>query len=375
MLQNDRGFSLIELVVVMGIFVGVIAIAGSAFNVVLNHASIQSKTAESNIEGVLGLEMMKKDISSAGFGLPWSFQTSITYSEASQTIPAVYNDAPSGEPRGVWGEDDVNAATLIAGTDYLVIRATSIGTSRAAQRWSYMNYTGATKPNPVVPFTWPKDNLVNANGVIVVRVGLSGTFTKELVMAGETAFSTNYGTLSSFEPNEPNVTHYIYGVDDGTPLRMPFNRADYYVKVPTDAAELPQRCAPNTGILYKATVNQNGGALRELPLLDCVADMQVVYTLEPPGSGTTTETNDIFTPPDALSAEQIRERLKAVKVYVLTHEGGRDRHYSYPNSTINVGPAGSGRTFTLTNIPDYSHYRWKVYFLTAKPENLNIATQ
>jgi len=67
--------------------------------------------------------------------------------------------------------------------------------------------------------------------------------------------------------------------------------------------------------------------------------------------------------------------LKAVKVFVLTHEGGRDRHYSYPNSTIAVGPSGIGRNFNLTSIADYTNYRWKVYFLTAKPENLNIATQ
>jgi len=373
MLQSERGFNLIELVVVMGIFVGVIAIAGNAFNVVLNHASIQSKTAESNIEGVLGLEMMRKDIASAGFGLPWSFQDPINYQEAIGTA-AVYNDAPSGNPRGVWGADNVTAAPFITGSDYLVVRATSIGTSRAAQRWSYVNYTGATKPDPMKPFTWPKDNLESANGVIVVRVGLSGAFTKELVVAASGAFYTQYNNLSAFTPGEPNVTHYIYGIDDNSILRMPFNRADYYVRIPADASDLPQRCAPNTGILYKATVNQTDGSLTELPLLDCIADMQVVYTLEQPGSGTTFETNNaIF----ALSAEQIRERLKAVKVYILTHEGGRDRFYSYPNTTINVGPAGSGRPFTLNTLigPDYTHYRWKVYFLTAKPENLNIATQ
>lgn len=372
MLQSERGFSLIELIVVMGIFVGVIAIAGNAFNVVLSNASIQSKTAESNIEGVLGLEMMRKDIASAGFGLPWSFQTAINYQEATG-IAAVYNDAPN-EPRGVWGADGVTDSTFIAGSDYLVIRATSIGTARAAQRWSYMNYTGATKPDPMQPFTWAKENLENTNGVIVVRVGLSGAFTKELVVTPGGAFHTQYNTLSAFTPNEPNVTHYIYGVDDNDDLRMPFNRADYYVRIPADAADLPQRCAPNTGILYKATVKQSDGSLTELPLLDCVADMQVVYTLEPPGSSTTTETNnEIFT----LSAEQIRERLKAVKVFILTHEGGRDRYYSYPNSTINVGPPGIGRIFNLNTLigPDYTRYRWKVYFLTAKPENLNIATQ
>ncbi len=33
----------------------------------------------------------------------------------------------------------------------------------------------------------------------------------------------------------------------------------------------------DTGILYKGTVNHADGLLTELPLLDCVADMQVIF--------------------------------------------------------------------------------------------------
>ena len=71
MQKNNNGFTLVELIVVIGIFVVVIAITGKGLNAVLKHVSLQSKIAEGNIEGVLGLEMMRRDISSAGFGLPW----------------------------------------------------------------------------------------------------------------------------------------------------------------------------------------------------------------------------------------------------------------------------------------------------------------
>ena len=379
MLKNQDGFSLVEMIVVMAIFVIVIAITGEAFNLVVKQASQQSKTAESNIEGVLGLEMMRKDIASAGFGLPWSFTTAITYEEAadSETFAKVYNDKPSGVPRAVCGGNNLvssDNSKLLAGTDYLVVKSSSIGSSQTAQRWSYMNYTGVTKPDTVTPYVWPKENLANGDRVIVIRVGLTSVFTKELVVSGG-SFFTQYnlaGLPLGFQPTESKIAHYIYGVNSSTDLRMPFNRADYYVRIP-GSADLPARCAPNTGVLYKATVNHGDGGLTELPLLDCVADMQVVYLLDSTSNGTMTETDTL----SSLSPQELREQLKAVKVYLLTHEGGKDRYYTYPSTTIAVGPPGTGRDFNLSTIvgTDYKYYRWKVYFLTVKPENVNIATQ
>lgn len=388
MLKNKQGFSLVELIVVMAIFVIVIAVTGNAFNKVVSQATQQSRTAEGNIEGVVGLEIMRKDIASAGFGLPWAFTTDPNYQEAAdtETLAKAYNDKPNDVPRAICGSS-ISAVpagtTYIKDSDYLVIKATNIGMSQAAQRWTYMNYTGVVKPPTVKPFAWPSDNLANGDLVTVVRVGLTSTFTKELVVGGGN-FWTKYnkdGLASVFEPNESRIAYYVYGISPSdtspspstlTSLRMPFNRADYYVRIPADT-ELPNRCASNTGILYKAMVSHNDGALQELPLLDCVADMQVVYLLDKTGTGSMEESGDI----SLLTAQEIREQLKAVKVYVLTHDGGKDRSYSYPNTTIDVGPAGTGKTFDFatSTIADYRNYRWKVYFMTVKPENVNVATQ
>lgn len=386
MLNDNHGFSLVELVVVMAIFVIVIAVTGNAFNKVVSQATQQSRTAEGNIEGVVGLEIMRKDIASAGFGLPWGFTGSISYQEAvGTTVTTSYNDAPSNIPKAICGGGIASVPSgsgYILGSDYLVIKATNIGMSQAAQRWTYMNYTGVRKPSVVEPYVWPSENLQTGDLVTVVRVGLTSTFTKELVIGGGN-FYTQYnpaGLSNDFQPTESRIAHYIYGVaPSGTAqLRMPFNRADYYVRIPA-LTDLPARCANNTGVLYKGVVihsdpddSSKNGTLQELPLLDCVADMQVVYLLDTTGSGSMTDTNAIL---PATSAEQIRQQLKAVKVFVLTHDGGKDRSYSYPSTTIAVGPAGNGREFDLTTIPDYRNYRWKVYFMTVKPENVNVATQ
>jgi hypothetical protein len=266
---------------------------------------------------------------------------------------------------------------LIEGSDYLVLRATSLGTSTAAQRWSFLNYTGATKPASLVPEGWTRENLRGTDWVAVIRVGLSGSFTKELVM-NTGSFTTTYNNLVSYGPNESKVTHYIYGISDSVQPRMPFNRTDYYVRVPssTDANMLPRRCAPATGILYKALVSQADGTVTstEAPLLDCVADMQVVYTLDSLNNGVTTDTDSLV----GLTARQIREQLRLIQVFVLTHEGGKDALYTYPNQTIAVGPTVDGltsvlgRSFNLeTKIgAGWQQYRWKIYRVIVKPANL-----
>ena len=77
-----------------------------------------------------------------------------------------------------------------------------------------------------------------------------------------------------------------------------------------DMKIIPQACAPNTGILYKATINQSDGAIINqsdgypLAILDCVADMQVIYRLDTNNDGTidSPPVNDI----SGLTAQQIQ---------------------------------------------------------------------
>jgi hypothetical protein len=172
---------------------------------------------------------------------------------------------------------------------------------------------------------------------------------------------------------------------------MPFNRADYYVRIPanTETVKIPNRCAPNTGILFKTLVSQADGTLaaNELPLLDCVADMQVVYSLYSPLNGVVTDTDTLIdtTTLLPLTAADIRTQLKSIQVYVLTHEMGKDTSFVYPNQYIAVGPSadgintGSGRKFDLSTLTpglsDWQNYRWKVYRMLVNPTNINISTE
>ena len=111
------------------------------------------------------------------------------------------------------------------------------------------------------------------------------------------------------------------------------------------------------------------GALNPDPLIDCVADMQVIYRLDTNNDGTIDSTvNDI----SGLTAQQIRDRVKEVRVYILSHEGQKDRAFKFASSTITVGEFGVGRTFNLSSTigSGWENYRWKVSTLVVKPRNL-----
>jgi len=74
-----------------------------------------------------------------------------------------------------------------------------------------------------------------------------------------------------------------------------------------------------------------------------------------------------------LSAQQIREQLKAVRVDILAHEGQRDDNYTHSSNTILVGQDSVvGKNFNLSTMgdPNWQHYRWKVYTLVVRPNNL-----
>lgn len=366
MMKREAGFSLIELLITMVIIGFVLALGSDMFAGLLRGYRQQSKISETNIEGIVALELLRRDIESAGYGLPWSLSTA--YNEATNAVAAVYNDSPtSSPPRAIVSGDNITAAGYVNGSDYLVIKAVNIAQiaqNDTCTKWTILPNTGiVTSWNPT------SENLVNADRVILISPGSTAANSRTLIASG--IFSTITASSS------PDETRVIYGVApaDANPLRMPFNRADYYVK--TTGITIPGRCASGTGVLYKAIVDQNGGGFGSndvFPLFDCVADMQVSYDLDRNGDGTISNTvvlNDLFGTP--LTAQQIRDQVKVVRVYILAHEGQRDTNYTHPTNPILVGQSAVlGRNFDLSTLadPNWRNYRWKVYTLVVRPNTL-----
>lgn len=376
--RDDRGFSLVELIVVMAVFVGVMALAGSAFNTLLTHSGKQSRLAEGQIMEVAGLETLRYDIEHAGYALPWSFQSAITYEEAEDATAAGYNDAPSGVPWPLRIGDDAG----LNGTDYLVVKSAMAARNDASGKSSHMG-TGSARP-------WQSDNplsqLVNTDSVVVINPRFQAddpsAAGRELVVNGSEFFA-NYSAaigntkhLRHFSPdNYPMASKspffFIYGLDTASSVRMPFNRADFFVERP---ANIAMRCADDSkvGVLYKAVVRQDDGELIKMPLLDCVADFQVVFGLDTNGDGSVDlHQNDLESPSELTD---VRRQLKEIEVFVLAHEGARDPGFSYPQQKVMVGyiigTTPFGREFDLATINNWRNYRWKVYSFIVLPKNL-----
>jgi len=379
MIKRQAGFTMVELLITMVIFVFTIAAASSIFVPMLTQFKQQSKIAESNIEGIVGLESLRRDIEQAGFGLPWVIPASVTtatYSEASSnttgTIPApdTYNDtSPNtlGPPKAIVSGNDIAG---LGGSDYLVIKATSVAVNDAAMRWTYVVAPAGGGAVPVNTWEVSGEDLI-ANYRAIALIPSRGENNQRILVTSETD-NTKYSITfanpfpPAYSPAIQNDLYLVYGVDPGTDLRMPFNRADYYISTTT----IPPKCATGTGILMKSVINHvNGNRGTGMPLLDCVANMQVIYRLDTDGNGDIDSETDVL---NAFTAQQIREQVREVRVYILAHEGQRDVNYTYPTNPVMVGEFGLGHDFNFNDhgITNWQNYRWKVYRIVVKPNNL-----
>ncbi len=392
--RGQGGFTLVEMLVVMGVFIFVIMIAGDSFIKIMKFSNLLSRRAESNIEGVIGLEMFRHDLNQAGFGLPWSFSGSNKpqYSEAGASPANIYNDTPSGIPRAFVAGNNLTVNN-VNDSDYLVLKGTSLATTATSQRWTYVNYSSAGSLKPRV---WSSGNLADGDRVIVLRRQFTESGSMNQLIYDNTKpneFFTTYSkdgfttSQQAFAPSIPQETFFLYGVTRDQDPKRPFNRSDYFVSRPPG---IPQYCAPKTGVLYKTTLNHNDtGDLFYLPIMDCVANMQVVFgwdinedgaidTLSDADgttvSGSGVSSTDIRNTMN--DAGHIRNRLKLVKVYLMVQDGRRDPTFTN-NNTITVGDSAEKSLTKEYDVAaltskEWLHYRWKIYRIVVNPKNLRV---
>ncbi|MFQ5559644.1 MAG: PilW family protein [Nitrospinota bacterium] len=68
--MNQKGFSLLEMLIAMGIFGIIMGVATSTYITFLNHLPRERKIASVNSDAKIAMLLMEKDIKTAGFGLP-----------------------------------------------------------------------------------------------------------------------------------------------------------------------------------------------------------------------------------------------------------------------------------------------------------------
>lgn len=365
--MNDRekGFSLIEVIIVMAVMGIIMAMNNQLLQEMMRGQRQQSTIVSSQFETALALEILRSDVANAGFGLPDEFQSAIAYVEAVGDPAQQFNDSPSNVPRPIVHNNNVGAfGTYLTNSDYLVIKSPVVGMNSASGKWTNIKGTSV--------HVWNDLALDMTNGsdyMIVVKPRTVGGSKAQLIVSGAT-YALQYTTAAlsaGFQPTGGTDARYLaYGLTENVLPSMPFNRADYYVRQNI----VNTACAANTGTLIKATVNQGGGGgITEYPLIECAANMQVVFRLDTNQDGIPDQTvNDI----SGKDAYTLKEQIKEVRVYILAHEGTADTGgFRYANSTVIVGPdAVLGTIVNLANFgTNWNRYRWKIYTLNVKPKS------
>lgn len=386
MINRQAGFTVTELLITMAVFIFAVAAISNIFVPLLTQFKQQSRIAETQIEGAVGLDILRRDLEQAGFGLPWVIPAAVTYQEGSSATagsipaPSTFNDSPANPPRAIMTANN-NAG--LSGSDYLVIKATSVATNSSAMKWTHVAGT-AGGGSSVKTWNSSTEDL-NTGDRIIVLIPSRGENNQRILVNSGSAFYAQFNASAfpaGFSPSTANDIFLVYGVDPSTNLRMPFNRADYFIENVTGTT-MPTRCAAGTDILMKYFISQADGDRTEgVPLLDCVADIQVYFRLDRDSDGLIESDTDVLNATNGmpLTAQEIREQLKEVRIYVLAHEGQRDPTYTYPNSTLTipvdlndpVRTAGLHKTFdfTASGITNWQNFRWKIYTIVVKPNNL-----
>ena len=292
-LLASKGYSLVELIVVMAIFMAIIIITSQAFNTILKVSTQQSQSSESDTQGVIGLEIFRVDLEHAGYGLPWIMSFPAEFDEAkapanslapginSENFNDKYNTSTDSNkvPRAIQ-----SATSSTDGRDYFAIKSVLAGMSDTVKKWAYVEGVGGASQLK----TWGTNDLAINERVVTIE-----SRTKRLVPTSTADFSylvtsPNMVPPANYQAQQDTDVYVTYGLmpsaSSATAPRAPYNRVDYYVKRPTSTSDIPTRCAPGTGILYKAVMlHGTSGGFTQYPLMECVADMQVVFNVAADG--------------------------------------------------------------------------------------------
>ncbi len=377
-MKNITGWTLIELLIAIAIFVVVIVIPFTMFIKTLRITTRQYEISKSSIEKLPVSEILRKDIETAGFGLPYEIGNR-TYSEISDSVsfplyssfkPSTFNGSPSGIPKAIDGNFDASS-----GYSYLVLRSSVFGLSKAANHWTYIYDDNGTEKiniwnsNSISNYNNLADNdeviILNANSREIVGNSLFYKITK----------NTSSSDLNPGDYGLPNLlqgNYLIYGIKSSSDVSAPFNRVDYALY---DEKNKNPLCAQGTHTLGRILFNNNSkGNVTKFPILRCVADFEVWF-------GLNSSSNSIYWTENltSLTASEIRKYLKKVVVFILVQNGQVDSNYTFPKSSVFIGDSslGIGKTFYFSKhgfpqvgLKSYKYYRWKLLEFVVKPMNL-----
>jgi len=316
---DKKGFSLIELLIVIAIFGMILSSVYTVFNTFFKDYKVESRTIEAQIESVVNTNLIKVDLIHAGFGL------------ADDT-----DDKPF-----VW--DDSNRK--------LTIKSVFNATNSQTDGWCLVDCSSGS---------WNKlsgDNFTSGDSMVYLNC------LKEFVSNGV------FGTC----PTNDIVIGFPY---DDNVSGCTSSQFCSIITYSLSSSQTIEYCNPNTRNLLRRAggnaINNTSGSR----VIECVSDFMLTFDYDSDGDGLVEDSEKDINIPSSDNASLIKKRVKAVNFYLLFHEGKVDPNYTFSgdidgNYLIfkDLDSDGSCDTDDVClNLPsNYINYRWKKLYLKVTP--------
>lgn len=307
---NNKGVTLVELLVTLVILGITLSAVYLTYNSVLVDFKQQTKLSETQIEKELGLEILRLDLEHLGYGIAAN-----TYDKSIE----------------------FDGTTLI-------IRSTLNSTSQDTFGFALVNCTSGFNSSYRI------DEVVEKPG------DDSTTKIRDFVVLDmrnyyfvENRLNFNIKTTNLYTPCIDNSTYIMFPYSN-TASSGCYGQFCNKISYKLSAGQNLNTCNPNTKNLLRSVGNAPG-----MPILNCVADFKMRFHLDNDLDGILESTQATLNIPNS-----DMEKLKLVDLYLLVQDGQKDRKYKSPNSF-----SMDGINFSLPT--DYENYRWKILKISVTP--------
>ena len=319
--MNNKGLTLIELLITLFLLAVILSAVYLTYITLLKDYRKESVSIEHEVERVIGLDIIRLDLTHAGFG--------ISDNETSKVIECINCD--DSDPSD----------------NELIIRSTFNVTNTKTQNWIFVNADDNT------------------------TVGTIDTTMNYVYIDTDKKLLKDNSTWTNRPGSGKYIAYPVESDDDGCT-----DQACTEIKYKMVSSNLPATCNPNT---FKFDRAINGAAGN--PIIDCVADFTVRFDYDSNGDGEiiTTEELKKFSDISGANATDFKKKLKRTHVYILLQDGKYDRNFTFNGNISNgkliiVDNDGDGicdSDDVCLKLPnDYQHYRWKVIQFSVKPMDL-----
>ena len=309
MVRNERGVSLIELLVAVAITSVILIGALYVFLTQMRHSHTERRIAQARSEVQVGENLMKRDILLAGYGLP-------------NSLRAIVSGNSSSSP------------------DSIALLGNAFDASTGYGKWTFV-MERVQSSHTVKVRRWSQDNVSVGDNLIFLN--------DEKTLIDGPAQVTNLTETVGQDLDGDGSPDPAYDLTLSNPVSVA--RGSFAYVLPAGGTP-----AVVTYTLDSLVLKRNG-----VPFLEPVEDFQLAYGLDTDEDGRVDLwANDI----NSYNYQTLRKQLKLVRFNILLRTGKYDPGFVYPHDQITM----EDRTVDVDSIG--RHYRRAVLRALAIPRNL-----